>query len=102
MQLYFADNLRFLMKRERITQEQMADFLGRKRSAIGSYIRSESEPPLSGILLIAENFGISTDDLLSRNIETDGTTPERQKESLEMRVLRLEEDVSTLKQADDS
>lgn len=40
----FAENLRFLRKREKLTQQEMADKLGVSRSTIAMYENGSREP----------------------------------------------------------
>lgn len=69
----FANNFGILMRRKGLSQGDFGKIIGKGRSVVGSYIRGESEPDFNVLLKIADYFGISTEVLLSGDVEkSDG------------------------------
>ena len=60
----FAERLRLLITKRKITQTALADHLGVSHSAVSTYVRGESEPCLQNLVAIAQYFDVSTDYLL--------------------------------------
>ena len=69
--LYFAKNIRYLRKGKRLTQEKAAVALGLTRTTYANYEAAGAEPGLQTLLKISSFFGVSIDDLLSKNIEME-------------------------------
>lgn len=67
---YIAANLRFLRKRKKLSQEELAAKLGLNRGNIASYENGSAEPRISNLLRMAEFFGISLIDLAQRDLTT--------------------------------
>lgn len=61
------NNIRYLRKRMGLTQEQFAQKIGIKRSVVGAYEEGRAAPPLETLLKMAELFGISTDNFISKD-----------------------------------
>ena len=62
------DRLKELRKAHKLTQANVADFLGISESAYGYYEQGRNEPSLSSIKKLAEKYNVSTSYLLG---ETD-------------------------------
>ena len=69
-------NLKFLRKKNGLTQAQLAEKLNIKRSLVGAYEEGRAEPRLSTLVNISRLFDISLDQLvtfdLSKNKYTTG------------------------------
>jgi len=63
-----SNNIKFLRKREHLTQEQLAQKIGIKRSLIGAYEEGRADPRLNNLLKMSELFRVSVDTLISRDI----------------------------------
>src|SRR5690606_16493869 len=63
-----SQNIKFLRKRERLTQEQLAEKVGIKRSLLGAYEEGRADPRLNNLLAIARIFDVSVDQLISSDI----------------------------------
>ena len=74
-------NLKFWRRELAITQAQMADRLGIKRSLVGAYEEGRAEPRLSTLVNMARLFGISLDQLVT----TDFTKKKNAKAAASMR-----------------
>ena len=63
-----SQNLKYLRKRSGITQEQMAQKIGIKRSLLGAYEEGRADPRLNNLIRISEIFGITVDKLISEDL----------------------------------
>lgn len=61
-------NLKFIRKQKKMTQQEFADFLDIKRSALGSYEEGRAKPPYEVLSVISEKFGISIDRLYKEDL----------------------------------
>ncbi|MCS6978993.1 MAG: helix-turn-helix domain-containing protein [Flavobacteriales bacterium] len=78
---HLASNIRFLRKRLKRSQEDVADALGLKRTTWSAYEQGVAEPPLECLLQMADYFRMPLDVLLREPLET---YRESQLRSLEM------------------
>ena len=60
----FAERLRALIAKEKISQTALADHLGISHTAVSSYVRGKNEPCLQYLVMIAQYLDVSTDYLL--------------------------------------
>lgn len=63
-QIQLPDNLRYLRKKHRWSQQQLADALQIPRTTLGDYERGHTEPNIELLLAIADRFGVTVDQLL--------------------------------------
>ncbi|MDO7846316.1 helix-turn-helix domain-containing protein [Hymenobacter sp. M29] len=74
-------NLKFCRRELALTQAQMADKLGIKRSLVGAYEEGRAEPRLATLVNMARLFGITLDQLVTtdfskkKNAKIIGTAP---------------------------
>lgn len=83
--VYLHENIRYLRKQRKLTQSQLADQLGIKRSVIGAYEEGRAAPKLTVIQQIALFFEVSIDELISINIEV--TPPKKKEKKANLRIL---------------
>ena len=76
---HFPSNIKYLRKRQSLTQADMAIKLELNRSAIGAYEEERAEPKLQVLRKIASLFDVSIDDLLHIDLSL-GTGSYKQKE----------------------
>jgi len=69
MSTFFSKNLIYLRKKKGLNQTEAATALNLTRSTFSNYELSQSEPNLTKILEIAHFFGVTVDDLLSKELE---------------------------------
>ncbi|MBS9524726.1 helix-turn-helix domain-containing protein [Litoribacter ruber] len=79
-------NIRFLRKSSAMTQEELSERLGVKRTMISAYEDGRSEPKLPSLQKVASIFNVSLDDLIERDLETQG---KRTFQSAETRILTV-------------
>ena len=65
MEIRFEKTLRELMRDKGINQNELADFLGVKRSTITMYVNGKSYPEFRTLIKIAEFFDVSLDYLVT-------------------------------------
>lgn len=68
----FGRALSSLRKQADMTQSEVADRLNMSRQAVSKYERGESFPDISVLVMIAELFDVSLDDLIGYGEPTDG------------------------------
>ena len=61
----FANNLMSLRKLNDMSQEELAEKIGVSRQTLSKYETGESLPDIEKCRLLADVFGVSTDDLIS-------------------------------------
>jgi transcriptional regulator with XRE-family HTH domain len=73
-----SDNIKHFRKQKKLTQEQLAEKIGIKRSLLGAYEEGRAEPGLSYLIKMSQLFDVAVDDLISEDL----TDPLKQKEVL--------------------
>lgn len=63
-----SNNIKFLRKNNHLTQEQLAEKIGIKRSLLGAYEEGRAAPRLNNLLKISEIFKVSVDTLISEDV----------------------------------
>ena len=63
-----ANNLKYLRKKKKLTQQQFADELGIKRASVGAYEESRAEPKYELLKKIADFYGLTMDELANDTI----------------------------------
>lgn len=72
MFIYLGKNIKVLRKSEGMTQLNLADKLGLRKVTISTYEQERSVPSFDVLIKIAEIFKVSLDDLVFRDIATEG------------------------------
>ena len=75
--MYLAGNLKFLRKKSGKTQDALSSAVNIGRTTIANYESGVSEPNLETIVLFSNFFGVSLDDLLSKNMEDQVKSDEK-------------------------
>jgi len=63
-----AKNIRYLRKKHRRSQQEVAERLKLPRTTLGDYERGRNEPPLGTLTAIADLFGVSLDELVRTDL----------------------------------
>lgn len=69
MKNLFAQRLKILRLSQRMTQSQVADYLGASRQAIANYERGKRECGIDSLMLLADFFDVSIDFLVGYSDE---------------------------------
>jgi transcriptional regulator with XRE-family HTH domain len=78
--MFLANNLKFLRKRRKRTQEEVAFALQLKRSTLNGYEQGVGQPNLERLVGLAHYYRFRLDDLVCRDL---GRLPESQLRFLE-------------------
>lgn len=84
-----------LRKADGMTQRELAEKLNVSDKAVSRWERDESAPDLTLIPVIAEIFGVTSDELLRGQRCTDRTDPERSAAKVEKQLRHLLKDTET-------
>ena len=68
MSLMLGENIKFLRKRENLSQQQLAEVLDTPRTTLGDYERGHTEPNLDTLIRIARHFRTTIDALLTHKL----------------------------------
>lgn len=71
MQQQIADNLNFLRRHYKLSQQQMAEALGINRSSLSAYENGKHAPDIALLDKYARHFNLKIDDLVRRNLQED-------------------------------
>lgn len=82
-------NLRFLRKKQRVSQQELADVMGIARTTLGDYERGKTEPNIDTLIRLASFFDINVDQLINSKLSLDDLEIAR---TPEMRVLAISMD----------
>lgn len=66
----FSQNLRFLIRRFDISQEQIATYIGKKQTTISNWVNGNSFPDARDLVKIYEFFGFSLDSMILEDMES--------------------------------
>jgi len=75
--MHLSNNIKVLRKRQGYTQESLSKELGKTKATVSDYEKGKSLPPLDILLKMCELFQINLDDLVNKDLEKEGFTPEQ-------------------------
>lgn len=78
----FNENLKYLRKKEKLTQEQLAEKLNVSRQAVTKWESGQALPDISNLKDISILFGITMDELVGDNKNTNATSLEKKLKDL--------------------
>ncbi|MEO9474498.1 MAG: LexA family transcriptional regulator [Cyclobacteriaceae bacterium] len=87
-----AENIKYLRKQAGHTQEQFANEVGIKRSLVGAYEEGRAEPRLQTLLKIGKVLGVTSDDLISKDLTTDKPSPVSVKEKVKILSITVDKE----------
>lgn len=85
-----GDNIRYLRKKNGLSQQELADRLSVPRSSLSDYEREHTHVSLDNIIRLSEIFDVTIDDLLKSNLSHQDLEIVRNKD---LRVLAISVDV---------
>ena len=90
--MYLAKNIRFLRKRNGMSQEQVANAFGYDNyTTVQKWESDKSDPPLKVVKGLAELFGVGIDELVKIDIENKDILQADEEPASPPRVLRPDE-----------
>lgn len=70
--MHFGKNIKHLRKKKKLTQGELGEAIGMTYSQVGAYEIGRSTPSFEALLKIAQLFNVSIDELVFRDMETEG------------------------------
>lgn len=64
----FADNLQYLRKKNKITQEELAEDLGVSRQSVSKWETGEAYPETEKLIALCDKFDVTLDDLMRGDV----------------------------------
>lgn len=86
---YLAQNIKYLRKEKKLTQEQLSHKIGVKRAMIGAYEEGRAEPRLQTIQNICHYFKVRLDQLIGKDLSFEGATVDVDIKGGKLRVLPI-------------
>lgn len=69
--IYISSNLRYLRKKYKKTQNDIAKLCNKKNTAISNWEKGIREPNAIDLAILAKTFNISIDDLILKDLKDD-------------------------------
>lgn len=63
-----AKNIKYLRKKHGISQQELADQFNLPRTTLGDYERGKTEPNINTLILFAQRFELSLDDIIRKDL----------------------------------
>ena len=79
-------NIKYIRKKNRTSQQELADAVGVGRTSLGDYERGRTEPDIKTLIRLSDYFNISIDDLIRKDLQKEDYEIIRNKH---MRVLAI-------------
>lgn len=79
--MYFAENIKFLRKRRKRTQDDVAHSLNTKRSTLSGYENRVAQPNMEVLMALSEYFNVAIDTLVKVDLQSLSESQMRQLES---------------------
>ena len=97
---YLSKNIKFLRQQKKLTQEDIANVVGKARSLISAWESDDRDITTEDIIKLSNFFSVSMDDLVGKNLQLDNDT--RQFDELELlfdknKEILTDEDKETIK-----
>ncbi len=89
---YIPNNIKYLRKKYKYTQETFAEALGINRPSVGAYEEGRADPRLQTLSKMAELFNVSVDELIKEDLTVEGRVPENKVKVLAVTVDNAEEE----------
>ena len=84
-----GNNLKYLRKKYKLSQQDLSDILELPRTTLGDYERGKTEPNIAMLIRMADHFTIKVDELIARDISHNDYEVMRNKD---MRILAISVD----------
>lgn len=66
--IMLAENLKYLRKKKKLSQQELADFFKIPRTTLGDYERGKTEPNIETLIRLSDFYKINLDQLLTNNL----------------------------------
>ena len=81
-----AKNIKYIRRKNRSSQQELADHLGLGRTSLGDYERGRTEPDIKTLIGLSDYFKVSIDDLIRKDLQKEDYEIIRNKD---MRILAI-------------
>jgi transcriptional regulator with XRE-family HTH domain len=71
MNIYIHKNIKHLRRSVKMTQEELAERLGKTYTAVGSYENKKTSPPIPVILELCKIFKVDIRDFITKDLEVE-------------------------------
>lgn len=82
---YFSSNLKFLIKRFKTSQQDLALYIDMKQTSVSNWINGVSTPDIDILVKIHQFFGVSMDSLLKTDLQDSGLITDEHVEEFKRR-----------------
>lgn len=69
---YIKDNIEYLRKKKKLSQEALGKMLGYSRTTVGNWETGYRIPDVIDLFRLSKILGVTTDDLISKNFKVEG------------------------------
>ena len=76
-----SKNLFYLRKKNKITQEELADRLGVSRQSVSKWETGEASPETDKLIALSDFYGVSLDELVRTDLTGEGSEEREEKEN---------------------
>src|SRR6478735_916817 len=84
-----SENIRYIRKQKSLTQEQLAERIGIKRSLLGAYEEARAEPSLTTIITIAKVLEVPVESLIADDLTQPDALKKTLQKDIEGKKLRV-------------
>lgn len=112
--MHIAQNIKHLRKAKGITQGELAEMIEKVPTTISDYEKGKTVPPLDIALQLGDIFGVSLDDLVKRDLASEGldlsgkalhggstASPQSQELAIRLLALKLKDMAREIKEKDE-
>lgn len=76
VKMSFAENLQYLRKREKITQEELSEELNVSRQSVSKWETGEAYPETEKIIILCDKFNVTMDELMRGRVDKENCAEE--------------------------
>ncbi|MGN1103407.1 MAG: helix-turn-helix domain-containing protein [Candidatus Coproplasma sp.] len=98
----FAENLQYLRKKNKITQEELAEELNLSRQSVSKWETGEAYPETDKLIALCDKFGVTLDELVRGDLTNEDSIEEVNEAEEAQDVKKDEEEKSTYSECERS
>lgn len=81
MDSYFNKNLKYLRIQKELSQEKLANMIGKDRSSIGYWEQGKADPSIENVIKIAEALNVPIYDLISTDLSVKSSVNDKNEQN---------------------
>lgn len=70
--MYLSKNIKYLRQENRLTQDDIANKIGKSTGNVSAYEKGKTLPPVDVIIKLCEIFKVSLDDIVHKDLSKEG------------------------------